>query len=48
MTRQLFANESLRPDGIKLYPTLVVSHTELEEWHKNGKYVPYRWTRPSA
>ncbi|MCX6005772.1 MAG: tRNA uridine(34) 5-carboxymethylaminomethyl modification radical SAM/GNAT enzyme Elp3 [Chloroflexi bacterium] len=41
MTRRLFEDDKFKPDGLKLYPTLVVSHTELETWHKEGKYVPY-------
>jgi elongator complex protein 3 len=41
MTRRLFEDDALRPDGLKLYPTLVVSHTELETWHSEGKYKPY-------
>ena len=41
MTRRLFEDDEFKPDGLKLYPTLVVSHTELETWHKEGKYVPY-------
>jgi elongator complex protein 3 len=41
MTRELFENDCYKPDGLKLYPTLVVSHTELEKWYAAGKYVPY-------
>ena len=41
MTSTLFSDERFKPDGLKLYPTLVVSHTELEQWWKAGKYVPY-------
>jgi elongator complex protein 3 len=41
MTRELFENDNYKPDGLKLYPTLVVSHTELEKWYADGKYVPY-------
>ena len=41
MTRELFENDCYKPDGLKLYPTLVVSHTELERWYADGKYVPY-------
>jgi elongator complex protein 3 len=41
MSSELFANPSFRPDGLKLYPTMVVSGTRLEEWHKAGEYQPY-------
>ena len=41
MTRQLFENQDFKPDGLKLYPTLVIANTELEEWHMEGKYTPY-------
>jgi elongator complex protein 3 (tRNA carboxymethyluridine synthase) len=41
MTRELFANPAYRPDGLKLYPTMVVEGTELEEWFKAGRYTPY-------
>ncbi|MBN1690125.1 MAG: GNAT family N-acetyltransferase, partial [Dehalococcoidia bacterium] len=41
MTRELFENNDYKPDGLKLYPTLVVSHTELEMWYTKGDYIPY-------
>jgi elongator complex protein 3 len=41
MTRWLFDDDRFRPDGLKLYPTLVVSHTELATWYSEGKYAPY-------
>lgn len=41
MTRALFNDERFRPDGIKLYPTLVVPGTELEQWYREGRYQPY-------
>jgi len=41
MTRELFENSSFKPDGLKLYPTLVVSRTELGKWHSEGRFVPY-------
>jgi elongator complex protein 3 len=37
----LFDDAGYRPDGIKIYPTLVVSGTELEQWYRQGKYTPY-------
>ena len=41
MTAMLFSDERFKPDGLKLYPTLVIAHTELEQWWKEGKYIPY-------
>jgi elongator complex protein 3 len=41
MSRELFSNEYFRPDGLKLYPTLVVKNSELENWYKDGRYKPY-------
>ena len=41
LSQQLFANEDFRPDGLKLYPTLVISGTELEAWYRDGRYQPY-------
>ena len=41
LSRQLFSDETFRPDGLKLYPTLVISGTELETWYRDGRYQPY-------
>ena len=41
MTELLFNDDRFKPDGLKLYPTLVVANTELEQWWKAGKYVAY-------
>lgn len=39
--QQLFANPQFRPDGLKIYPTMVVAGTELEKWYRDGRYQPY-------
>ncbi|MBM3118425.1 MAG: tRNA uridine(34) 5-carboxymethylaminomethyl modification radical SAM/GNAT enzyme Elp3 [Chloroflexi bacterium] len=41
LTQQLFDDESFRPDGLKLYPTLVIAGTELETWYRDNRYQPY-------
>lgn len=41
LSRQLFSDEDFRPDGLKLYPTLVIEGTELEAWYRNNRYQPY-------
>jgi len=41
LSKELFSDESFRPDGLKLYPTMVVEGTELERWHQDGRYHPY-------
>lgn len=41
LSRQLFEDERFKPDGLKLYPTMVVEGTELEKWYKEGRYQPY-------
>jgi len=41
MSRQLFEDDRFRPDGLKLYPTLVVEGSELEGWYREGRYRPY-------
>ena len=41
LSRRLFADESFRPDGLKLYPTMVIEGTELDEWYRQGRYQPY-------
>jgi elongator complex protein 3 len=41
ISRRLFADDSFRPDGLKLYPTVVVEGTELERWYKDERYQPY-------
>jgi elongator complex protein 3 len=41
MSKQLFEDPRFRPDGLKIYPTMVVAGTELEKWVNEGRYVPY-------
>ncbi len=41
LSKQLFSDARFRPDGLKLYPTMVVEGTELEKWYRDGRYLPY-------
>jgi len=41
LSKQLFSDARFRPDGLKLYPTMVVEGTELEKWYQDGLYQPY-------
>lgn len=41
MSAMLFGDDRFRPDGLKLYPTMVVEGTELEKWYKENRYQPY-------
>ena len=41
LAKILFDNPDLRPDGLKLYPTMVVEGSILEEWYLAGDYTPY-------
>jgi len=36
-----FNDSRFKPDGLKLYPTMVVEGTELERWYQEGRYQPY-------
>jgi len=42
LSRQLFEDAHFRPDGLKLYPTVVVQGSELESWYRDSRYLPYR------
>ncbi len=41
LSEELFTDSRFRPDGLKIYPTMVVEGTELEKWYRNGLYEPY-------
>ncbi len=41
LSRRLFSDDRFKPDGLKLYPTMVVEGTELEKWYRNNCYQPY-------
>ncbi len=38
---QIFSDQKFRPDQIKIYPCQVIQGSELEQWHKEGRYNPY-------
>jgi histone acetyltransferase (RNA polymerase elongator complex component) len=40
-TKEFFENPDFRPDGLKLYPTLVIRGTGLYELWRSGKYKNY-------
>ncbi len=39
--KKLFNDPQLRPDMLKIYPSLVLENTPLYDDYKQGKYVPY-------
>lgn len=41
MFKELFNNPDLRPDGLKIYPLLVVPGTQIHTEWKNGNFCPY-------
>ncbi len=41
LSRRLFDDDRFKPDGLKLYPTMVIKGTELERWYLEGRYQPY-------
>ncbi|MGB0856074.1 MAG: elongator complex protein 3, partial [Nitrosopumilus sp.] len=38
---KLFSDSQLRPDMLKIYPSLVIENTSLYDDYKQGKYIPY-------
>jgi len=41
LSAYLFEDPRFRPDGIKIYPTMVIEGTELERWYRQGIFKPY-------
>ncbi len=41
LSKRLFEDPCFRPDGLKIYPTMVVEGTELQRWFDEGLYRPY-------
>jgi len=41
LAKLLFSDPAYCPDGLKLYPTMVVEGSQLEEWYRAGNYTPY-------
>ncbi len=41
LSKRLFDDDRFKPDGMKIYPTMVVAGTELEKWYREGCYQPY-------
>jgi len=39
--KKLFADSQLKPDMLKIYPSLVIENTPMFEAYKNGQYIPY-------
>ncbi|MCE2505851.1 MAG: tRNA uridine(34) 5-carboxymethylaminomethyl modification radical SAM/GNAT enzyme Elp3 [Nitrosopumilaceae archaeon] len=39
--KKLFLDPQLRPDMLKIYPSLVIENTPMYEEYKDGKYTPY-------
>ena len=40
MYREIFEDDALKPDMIKIYPCVVVESAELYEWLQDGRYEP--------
>lgn len=43
----ILSDEGLQADQWKIYPCEVAPFSKIEEWHKEGKYVPYFDTDPT-
>jgi elongator complex protein 3 len=41
MYKEVFSDEGLKPDMIKIYPTVVVESADLYNWLQEGKYDPH-------
>lgn len=41
MYQELFENQKLRPDMVKIYPNTVIPSAELYQWYLDGRYRPY-------
>jgi len=39
--KKLFSDDALKPDMLKIYPSLVLQHTPLYQEYTQGKYIPY-------
>ncbi len=39
--KKLFSNSELKPDMLKIYPSLVIENTPMYDEYKNGRYIPY-------
>ena len=47
-TKSLFTAQkiaSLSPDFVRIYPTLVLAHSRLAVWYRNGEYTPWSLSR---
>ncbi len=40
MFKKLFSDEKLKPDALKIYPTMVMKGTKLYDYWKKKKYIP--------
>jgi len=47
MFQDVLHGDELQADHWKIYPCEVTPFTKIEEWYKNGRYMPYTETNPS-